>query len=1511
MDSDNPSRHDLKALLDRIRRVNQVLTCEHDINRLLQRVCEALVADSGYRYVCIFDLASTRDEPRLYTAPAGEVVRLIQDKLEKDELPECVTRSTGQKKSELVHCSNETCPDCVLGEHEENRRLVVTGLWDEDKCLGALVVALPDEVADLSEHEMLVEDIAQNVAFTLATLRAREHQNRIARAIQFVSEGIEAADGESVLRQLSRRIAEVLDSSITVIGRLIPDTHAEQVETVAVTNEGKLMDNFVYPLEGTPCADVAGKGICCYPKDTSRLFPDDAFLKDHGIEGYAGIPLRNSSGAVVGILAVMSDVPLSSPDFVQSVIHVCAVRASAELERMAMEQQLRQREERYRRFFEEDLTGDYETTVEGHLIDCNRAFLDVFGFDSLEHARNTDMRELYIEKGDRNAFLDSVRKNRKLEHSVIPMKRLDGQSIVIEENVVGVFDSSGELTGVRGYLMDVTERELAKQRLKQSEHRYRSLFSGSPDAIFLADPESGLIVDANPAAEELLARPYEEIVGMHQSELHAPGTRRQSKADFRSHLEHGSRDGEIQLLRQRIVRSDGTEVPVEIHARLVDYGERKALQGVFRNIGERERIEGALRESEAKFRSLVEQSLSGIYIIQGEKFVYVNPRFAEIFGFDSPEDLLAHATPASLVCESDRDRVMQNVRRRMTGDVEYVRHSFEGVRKDGSRITVEVHGAQGSYGGNPAVIGTLVDVTEQREIQLRVQESEEKFRMLAENTPVAIMIYQDDRFVYANPASTKISGYSQEELIGMEFWSFVHPDHREMVRVRGQERLKGKQQQNRYQFKILNRAGETRWIDFTGNRIQYSGKPGGIVVCIDITEQKRAEEALAQSEARFRELFDSSPISLWVEDLSGVRDLLIEHDVSTRDQFIGHIRQNPEQMGVFASAIRVLDVNRETLKLYHAKDADHLISELPNLIEEDGFRVLGEELETLLAGDSAFETEMKTRNLAGESLQVILRMVVPEGFREDWGRVIVSITDITERKSLERELVKVTQAVEKSPESIVITNPEGKIEYVNEAFTEITGYEPEEALGRNPRILKSGLTPDSVYEDLWATITKGRVWRGELSNRRKNGDIFWESVVISGVLNEKGDVQNYVAMKRDITEQKRLEAERVELEARLRQSQKLETVGTLAGGIAHDFNNLLTPIMGYAEMARLYLEDGSRSADYIDRILGAAERSRDLVRQMLMFSRRVEQEKRPVRIAPVVEEALKLVRASIPATVQIETDVDPDAGTILADPTQIHQVMMNLCTNAYQAMEPSGGTLTVELKSESLTGKDGHLYPDLSPGDYVRLTVSDTGTGMEQEVVQRVFEPFFTTKEPGKGTGLGLSVVHGVVVSHGGGCRVESTLGEGTTFHVLLPRIKQELSEDDKVETEMKKGTGTILLVDDEDMVRDLHSELLKQLGYEVIACPTAGEALAVMESDEADVDLVLTDLTMPQMTGLELAQRISGIRPDLPIILITGYDDRLTAENKAAAGIREVLMKPVTIKQLGACIDATLSPSD
>jgi len=511
--------------------------------------------------------------------------------------------------------------------------------------------------------------------------------------------------------------------------------------------------------------------------------------------------------------------------------------------------------------------------------------------------------------------------------------------------------------------------------------------------------------------------------------------------------------------------------------------------------------------------------------------------------------------------------------------------------------------------------------------------------------------------------------------------------------------------------------------------------------------------------------------------------------------------------------------------------------------------------------------------------------------------------DVTERVQAQEERARLATAIEQAAESIVITDPRGIIQYVNPFFEKVTGFSREEVVGQKPFILKSGRQDEALYKGLWETISRGEVWKGHFINKRKDGSLFEEEATISPVRDRMGNIISFVAVKRDVTQE-------VKLERQLRQAQKMEALGTLSGGIAHDFNNILGIIFGYSEMALMDVQHGAPLRENLQQVLKAANRAKDLVQQILAFSRQSDQERKPVQISLIVKEALKMLRSSLPSTIEIQEEVI-SRGVIEADPTQVHQILMNLCTNAGHAMRDKGGTLHVSLNDLVLDESMSAQYPGLKSGPYLKLSVSDTGHGMEQAVIDRIFEPFFTTKAQGEGTGMGLAVVHGIVKSHGGSITVYSEPGRGTTFHVYLPAIKTRATQEAPAEGPLPRGTERVLFVDDEPALALSGKQMLERLGYRVIAKTSSTEALEAFREQPDRFDLVVSDLTMPNMTGLDLAEELMRIRSDIPIIICTGFSRLNTAERARKVGIRKLIMKPLVLRQLAETIRRTLGAEE
>jgi PAS domain S-box-containing protein len=489
-----------------------------------------------------------------------------------------------------------------------------------------------------------------------------------------------------------------------------------------------------------------------------------------------------------------------------------------------------------------------------------------------------------------------------------------------------------------------------------------------------------------------------------------------------------------------------------------------------------------------------------------------------------------------------------------------------------------------------------------------------------------------------------------------------------------------------------------------------------------------------------------------------------------------------------------------------------------------------------------------------------------------------------------------------------------KITYVSPSIERLQGFTPKEFMALD---LQEILPPhsfqyaqDIIAEEL--TSEKSDLadpYRSktlQIKQYCKNGSTIWIELTASFLRDESGEAVAILGASRDISEKRQARQEKEKLEARLQQAQKMEAIGTLAGGIAHDFNNILTAVLGYTEMALDDAEDGGLLHNNLQEVIVAGNRAKDLVKQILAFSRQAEQELRPVQVELIVKEAIKLLRASIPSTVEIEQDIQSHSA-ILADSTQIHQVLMNLCTNADNAMRDTGGILKVSLSNVAIDSEFEARRLGINTGEYLCLRVGDTGHGIPAEVMGRIFDPFFTTKERDKGTGMGLSVVHGIIKSHRGAITVQSEVNIGTTFKVLLPIIQSQVHPSADSGDGLPTGNERILFVDDEKILADLGRQMLGRLGYSAECRTSSIEALELFKTRPDQFDLVITDMTMPNLTGEKLAQQLMSIRPDIPVILCTGFSEQITEEKAKKMGIRKYIFKPMVMNKLAQTVREVL----
>ena len=471
------------------------------------------------------------------------------------------------------------------------------------------------------------------------------------------------------------------------------------------------------------------------------------------------------------------------------------------------------------------------------------------------------------------------------------------------------------------------------------------------------------------------------------------------------------------------------------------------------------------------------------------------------------------------------------------------------------------------------------------------------------------------------------------------------------------------------------------------------------------------------------------------------------------------------------------------------------------------------------------------------------------------------------------------------------------------------GYASDEIIDRRSLYFVHQDDHQQVKTDSHNMITGNRTSPYEYRMISKDGQEKWMLETVSFI--HYADRPAVLGIAMDISEQKKVEEQRLHLEAQLRQAQKMEAIGTLAGGIAHDFNNILAAIIGYSELVCRRLNGHEREKQYMRKALQACERAKDLIKQILAFSRSDEHKLHPLNITPVIKEAVKLLRASLPATIDIKIEQEAFDDRVMADPTQIHQILMNLCTNAAYAMKEKGGMLTIGLQTKNSLPEntDDRMMPTSLSPSLLEITVSDTGHGIPPAILDKIFDPFFTTKEVGKGTGMGLAVVHGIVKGHGGTIRVESEVSQGTTFYVYLPLTSDIITESETNTLKcLPQASARILLIDDEDILIDMAREWFTELGYHVTAETNSHRALEIFRLDPERFDLVITDMTMPGMTGLQLAAHLVAIKPDIDIILCTGYSEAITSETLAVAGIRHYITKPFTQIQIHAAIQDILA---
>ncbi len=1149
--------------------------------------------------------------------------------------------------------------------------------------------------------------------------------------------------------------------------------------------------------------------------------------------------------------------------------------------RLSAERQVRESEERYREIFENAVEGRFRTTLDGRTLSVNPAFARMFGYSSpremIESGKDLD-REAHFRPRDHGPLIELLRERGEVRDFELETCRKDGSRFWMSVTARTVLDPAGTLQCIEGTCVDITERKHAEEALRRSQQFIESILNTIPVRVFWKDKDLKYLGCNAIFARDAGCRAPEDLVGKDDFEIPWHHQADRYRKDDLSVLESG---------RPKLLIEEPQTTPSGDLIHLLTSktplrnpdGEIIGILGAYLDITERKKAEAALEESERRFKLVLETLPVGFWLVDKEgRLLMANRAGERIWGgslVPEPEEygtLRAWRLPGREPVPAKDRALHRALHRGETTSEELLEiETFDGQRKFVLSWASPVESPSGE------ILGAFLihqDVTESVRVTEALRESEEKYRAIFENATEGIFQNTvEGKYLKVNPAFARMFGFSSpREMvdavsdIAEQLW--VNPqERRRMVEVlRERHRVEG------WEAEVYRRDKSRFWISINAHTVRDSS--GNILYLegtnVDITARKLAEEAALQAQQEWSATFDAMNDAVALIDLDG----------------------------------RILKCN----------------ATMARLLERAPSEIIGFRCHTLVHGTGTPIPECPLRRAIRSGSRETMDLAVGDrwfrvsadpffGVTGEMAAMVHIMTDITESKRAEQKLKESEAAYrtffEQSPLSVTLNRMNGEFVEVNQTFCRTFGRGAWEVMGKTP--VELGIIDEKTLETMAEILRReGGVLTGfEWSSTLPDGRLM-HAVTTAKTVEMKGETM-VLSLIQDITERKSADEQRKRLKEQLFQAQKLEAVGRLAGGIAHDFNNILSAIMGYCELARLELSAETRVACDLDRVLEACERARDLIAQISTFTRRGEEESHPMLVIPVVKEALKLLRASIPSTIEIRRSIPAEDIIVKADPTRVHQIVMNLCTNAYHAMMKDGGVLHVSAEEIDLGEQPSAPDADLPSSPCFVLTVRDSGQGIPPEILDKVFDPYFTTKQKDLGTGLGLAVVKGIAEQLGGRVEVSSELGKGSTFRVFLPSIKIPVLESDSRETVMERGSERILFVDDEKNIAEIGKRMLEELGYRVFAFSDSVEALDFFHRDPEQVDLVVTDYTMPLMTGDKLAAAILEVRPDVPVILCTGYRKGFSEEQAAAVGIARLVPKPLAMASFSKLIRSVL----
>lgn len=1096
---------------------------------------------------------------------------------------------------------------------------------------------------------------------------------------------------------------------------------------------------------------------------------------------------------------------------------------------------------------------------DGTFVHCNQAFAKMWGFDSSDDVIGIPAADLFY---DKLAFAEVVAELQlKGSHQgTLTCRRSDGTTFEAEGTSSVLKDEQGSPILHTVSCIDITDRKKAQRQLQISRAYLRSLFDTIPETVFLMTAD-GEVLSANKTFAARFGLAIRDCIGKCVYDLFPTELANTRKGFVAKAIT------EKNNVHWEDVRN-GRTFENSIYPVLDETGQVDKLAVYAADITHSKTAEKLLAASEKRYRLFVEMADEGIWSIDHRsRITFANRKMALMLGY-SIDEMLGIPANSMMFDEDIADHERRMELRRLNQSDSYERRL---KKKDGSAVWTIVSATpllddDDNFIGS---FGMFTDITDRKKAEEDIKRSEQRLRLALEAAGAGSWEWD---------LRTNEHYWSDElcELYGLnplrckpsyDSWLMaIHADDRSHAEKAIQYAISKLQDMN-IEWRVNLLGGEERWLMSRGRPVfdDKNQATSYMGVVVDITDRKKSEIEIRRSNEFLDTILNNIPVMVSYMDNDG------------RYQYVNRSWQ--ETLGWSMEEAKTMDILPELspdpdLKLHFKKFVLDSMTTAPGRWDD-------------------FNMMTRDGHIIGASW-----VFVPTAS----GHYVGIGLDISDRVKATETRELLAAVVEHSAESIIITDTNGVINYVNPAFEQNTGYSSEESLGRNPGFIKSGEHDKRFYEDFWKTILAGRPWHGILINRRKDGSLLEEDSTVFPIKVEPSGSTNYVAIKRDISRESSLQRQ-------LLQAQKLEALANLAGGIAHDFNNIIFGIMGYTELAMTEIPQGSRAYANLERVINAANRSGAMVQQILAFSRQGSTDKSGLDLRPLVKEGLKFLRAAIPTTLAIESHVEPGETRVLADPTQIHQVLMNLCINAAHAIGDNTGTISVDLSEIEVQPEFAASNPPLLPGKCMRLQVTDTGSGISPENMNRIFDPYFTTKEAGKGTGLGLSVVYGIVTDHGGVIKVSSGPSKGSTFEVFFPVLATGISIVEKVSESPSEDEGNehILVVDDEAFLLKMYEDGLIKLGYRVTCSSDPGDALKLFQKRPEAFDIVISDYSMPGMNGVELTREMTAIRPGIPVIICSGAMKIVEGLKDEQPWIAEVIPKPLRFSKIVGAIRKVL----